>query len=325
MKNSFIYLLSVLALSFFFYSCERKDNPIEENEEEYVELTLKPKGIDMSITPMATRASSSDLYLVMVYKDEARSGNEYASWLTDNLSSEKIRLLKGKKYVCQVAYFPNGKEVLADYESGSVAPICGMSYAAAPKLSDGILYGSKYGFALTLSGAAKKKGDKSSGKAGDGYYFNDVARYSGEVAIEAANDITADINLYLQMFGLNINVVNFTEGRIRISSPLNYDLGNNDIILTPSSPSVSKVLTYDSCPWFDDNDFANYKGMTNFVVDYYDVEGKSMTIFELQDYYITRMTRLNLTLDLNEILNDVNAGLNPKVIQGEEWKDIDYE
>ena len=323
--------LAFLALGLIaFNSCGQKENPIDENpidenpiEEEYVELTLRPKGIDMSITPMSTRASSSsDLYIVMVFTTEARSGNQYASWLTDDLSKEKIKLLRGKKYVCQVAYFPNGKEILADYESCSVAPICGGLGSIAPKLSDGILYGSKYGFDTTLSGAAKKKGDKTSGSAADGYYFNDVVRYSGEVAIDAINDITADINLYMQVFGLNLNVVNFTKGHIKVSSPLNYGLGNNDITLTPSSPSISKVLTYDTCPWYDDNDFENYKGMTNFVVDYYDVDGKSITIFELQDYYIARMTRLNLTLDLDEILNNVEAGLTPRVVTGENWNDV---
>ena len=225
MKKSILFLVMAMSMLYCLCSCEKSDNSNDietEETEEYVELGLSLKGIDISTSPMSTKASSSDLYCVGIYYDYDvtngnTSGNEYAAWLTDDITSEKIKLRKGKKYQCKVVYFPNGKKVLADYKNGSVYPICGM-HLKTPKLEDGVIYDNNYGWGNLIHGAAKKKGDADSGMPASGYYFNDVVRYHGGTIIEANADIEAEVNLYLQMYELNVEVKNFTEGYIDIKS-----------------------------------------------------------------------------------------------------------
>ena len=332
MKKSFIYLLSALALSFFFYSCERKDNPIEENEEEYVELTLMPKGIDISVAPMAvaTRASSSDMYCVQVYKgvNTPETRYPYATWVTNDLTTEKFKLLKGDTYSFYVMYIPNGQDILAGV---GYAPFNGI-HALCPSLNDGICYGEKYYNMCGNYGSAKKKGDKESGQAADGYYLNDVDRYHGFAQVKATASVTLDVNLYRQMFELNIVANNFTEGTIKIPSPMDNDTGNNMITLTPSNPSVSKVLEFFDMPWadmaFSEEEVKNFESGLDFHIDYIGTDGKAITIFNYYQSYgkpIKRMTKLIITLDIEEILEDINAGLTPHVVSGEEWSEVKIE
>ena len=322
MKKSFIYLLSALALSFFFYSCERKDNPIEENEEEYVEVGLIPKGVDISVSPMGTRASSSDIYCVQVWRGNSHSN--YATWVTNDLSSEKFKLLKGDEYAFSVMYIPNGQNIIKGV--GSV-PLDGIS-ELCPNLGDGICYGTKYGVHGAL-GAARKKEDGESGYIGNGYHFSDVDRYHGVVVVKATASATLDVNLYRQMFGLEVTAKNFSEGKIRISDYFNDDSSyhGNDIVLTPSNPSISKVLEMESMPWGwgNEEEYKNYNGGTCFHIDYIGSDGKAMTIVDMRDYPVKRMTKLIINLDIEAILEDINAGLTPHVVSGEDWSEVKIE
>ena len=95
MKKSIFSLFVVLGLSFCLYSCEKQDGGDTDGDtpkEEYIELGLMPKGIDFSITPMSNRASSSDMYSVVVLRGEDQP---YATWTTNDLTSEKFKLIKG--------------------------------------------------------------------------------------------------------------------------------------------------------------------------------------------------------------------------------------
>lgn len=334
MKKSILFLVMAMSMLYYLCSCEKSDNSNDietEETEEYVELGLSLKGIDISTSPMSTKASSSDLYCVGIYNEgEGTSGLEYAAWLTDDITSEKIKLRKGKKYQCKVIYFPNGKNVLADYKTGSVYPICGM-HLKTPKLEDGVIYDNNYGWGNLILGAAKKKGDADSGMAASGYYFNDVVRYHGGTIIEANADIEAEVNLYLQMYELNVEVKNFTEGYIDIKSAHNCGYGeaenNNAIRLTPDNPTVKTIRALDEVP-FDfhktESEFKDFTGSTQLNVYYTDTEGKSFTIGTIS-HGVKRMHRLNVSLDLEEILESINAGLIANPVEGEEWIDENYE
>ncbi len=332
MKKTLIFLAAI-SLLMSIAACETQ-LPGGENGEnlEYVEFGLVPKGIDISSTPMQTKGESSDLYMVSVYKDIAQHGNEYAAWLTDDLQSEKFKLLKGHKYTCCVYYFPDGKNILADYESGTVYPVCGM-HLTAPRLSDGILYGAQVGYGNPISGAAMKKGDIYSGQNANGYYLNDVVRYYGRVSIDASEDLTADIDLYMQMVGLNVTATNLHKGSVKIYSMLNVDTDvpelseNNAIYLTPTSPSVDKIIAPDLQPWYewyDYDEYLDFEGTLSILIDYIDENDESINILRLSDYAIKRMTKLNITLDIEEVLNAVNAGIKPNVITGEDWTEVSY-
>lgn len=329
MKKSFLFYFAAFCL-LCLSSCEKKPAPIDDNGEEeveYVEVGLKPKGIDISIDTRSTRASSDDLYGMAVYKGlindpngKYDSGSGYAGWLTEDLSSEKLKLKKGEVYYIVVLYIPNAKKILADYESGTVVPFGALSQKFA-KLGEGICYGD-YASCAFNGGAAKKKGDKNSGMFSTGYFYSDVEAYQGEALITATGDMTIDINLYSIMFGLTVNITKFSEGSIRVSFPANGDeYGNNSFELTPSNPSVSRVIELGSPYFFDD--IKEMAGGLEMVIDYFDKEGKAYRLAKYENGWITRMSRVNVNIDLEAALESIEAGLNPYVVPNGEWKDID--
>ena len=328
-KKSFLFCFAALCL-LCLSSCEKKSAPIDDNgveEEEYVEVGLRPKGVDISIDTRSTRASSDDLYGINVLKgylnspDGSKHYNEcYAGWLTEDLSSEKLKLKKGEVYYIEVLYIPNAKKVLADYESGSVVPFGAFGNKFA-KLGDGICYGdySSCGF---NGGAAKKKGDKDSGMFSSGYFYSDVEAYQGEALITATGEMTIDINLYSIMFGLNVNITNFAEGAVRVSFPANGDeYGNNSFELTPSKPSVSKVLEL-GCPCYLD-DINEIVGGLEMYIDYFNKDGKTYRLATYVNGEVQRMSRININIDLEIALESIEAGLNAKMVPNGDWKDID--
>ena len=305
-------------------SCGREEIPNEEIpiEEEYVEVGLTPKGVDISVSPMGTKASSSDIYCVQVWR--GNSDTYYATWLTDDLSTEKFKLLKGDEYAFSVMYFPNGQNIIM---GAGYTPLWSGGLQC-PNIGDGICYGTNYGVDGEC-GAVRKKGDGESGLIANGYLMNDVDRYHGVVVVKATASVTLDVNLYRQMFGLDVTAKNFTEGEIRIAdySNDNSRYHGNDIYLTPTNPSISKVLEMRNMPWGWDSEenYKNYNGGTCFHIDYIDSDGKSMTIVDMRDYPVKRMTKLNISLDIKEILDDIEAGLTPHVVTGENWNEVKIE
>ena len=327
MKKSIFSLFVVLGLSFCLYSCEKQDGGDTDGDtpkEEYIELGLMPKGIDFSITPMSNRASSSDMYSVVVLRGEDQP---YATWTTNDLTSEKFKLIKGDRYRFFVMYIPDGQNIL---EGVGYSPFFGI-HAECPGLNDGICYGANYYNQSGLYGRVCKKGDKPSASYEWGYHLNDVDRYHGFVEVNATASVTLNVDLYRQMFGFDVVANNFKEGTIKIIPPMNNNSGNNEIILTPSNYSVSKILELIEMPWwgsitdFSEDCCKNFVSGLYFSVDYIDKDGKSMTILNY-DKPIKRMTKLTMTLDVAAILEDIQAGLNPNVVTGEEWTEerFDY-
>ena len=47
-----------------------------------------------------------------------------------------------------------------------------------------------------------------------------------------------------------------------------------------------------------------------------------MTILSDRDYH-KRMTKIKISIDIKEILEDIESGLSPKVITDEEWNEIE--
>ena len=327
MKKLIFALVVLFSLS-FLYSCTKSD-AIQESEEsgesgEYIELGLNPKGIDISVESMTKGSSSNDLYYVEVQKDEVRE--TYAAWVTDDITKDKFKLLKGHKYRFFVMYLPNAKNII---HGDNAAPFEGM-HRTCPTLKDGICYGTKYGNQGAMSGAVRKKGDKQTGMPASGYHMNDVVRYHGYTLLDkASSNITLDVNLYRQMFALEIVTKNFTEGTIVINP---FDAANmtvnNIYYITPSDGTFSKSLELITMPWFDSCEWSeeavknDFTTEIPFTIDYIAPDGKSMTILSYRDYH-KRMTKIKISIDIKEILEDIESGLSPKVITDEEWNEIE--
>ena len=99
------------------------------------------------------------------------------------------------------------------------------------------------------------------------------------------------------------------------------EYGNNSFELTPSNPSVSRVIELGSPYFFDD--IKEMAGGLEMVIDYFDKEGKAYRLAKYENGWITRMSRVNVNIDLEAALESIEAGLNPYVVPNGEWKDID--
>lgn len=339
MKKSYLFLFAAFCL-LCLSSCEKKPAPIDDNGEEeveYVEVGLKPKGVEVSVTPKSTRASSSDdLYGVNIwditnYHKEGEDdwmglqSDSYAAWLTEDITTEKIRLRKGRCYRICVVYIPNAKNVLYDYSG--VYPPFAIIFGKFAHLGMGVCYG-EYGVGGDNYGAIRKKGDKASGSFSSGYYFSDVDKYQGDLLVEASTDITLDVNLYKVMLGLNVNIQNMSEGYVKIRSDANEGTGNNEIILTPSNPSVNKYIVMGNYQY--DPQKKDYVGSLGFIIEYYDAEGNSFIVrqYPLESDYekdcveLTTMSTINISIDIQEFLDSIDAGLTPYIVEGSGRKDV---
>lgn len=332
MKKSFLFYFAAFCL-LCLSSCEKKPAPIEDNGEEeveYVEVGLKPKGVDLSITPKSTRASSSDdLYGVSIFditnmhkpgEDDwmGMQNDFYAAWLTEDITTEKIRLMKGRWYRIIVVYIPNAKNILYDYTSGHYPPF-GLIFGKFAQLGMGVCYGN-YCVGGDNYGAMRLKGDSNSGSFSSGYFLCPADKYQGDLLVEASSNITLDVNLYKVMIGLNVNIKNLSEGYVKIWSAANEGTNNHEIILTPSSPSVNKYIAMDNYQFVPSKQ--DYIGSIGFTIDYYDAEGNAFTIrqYPLDSDYdngnvdLTTMSTINITIDIQEFLDSIDAGLNPHVV-----------
>lgn len=340
MKRVSLLFFASAFVSFLISSCNKQvvpdnkpDDPNNKpNEtEEYVELALRPRGIDVSISPMSTKSNSSDIYIVTAFKGDPdwewddmdafaqnqRTPDVYATWVTDDLASEKFKLIKNAYYTFAVAYFPNGQNIV---KGKGYAPFHSIG-ETCPYLGDGICYGAKFFPNGALEGSVMKKDDQPV-QLLNGYYFNDVDRYHGGAAVVATASATLDVDLYRQMFGLDIIATNFTEGTLHVV-PFDSDV-NNAFWLTPSNPSVSKVLELPQMPFgISLRHFKDWVSEVRFHIDYINPEGKTITIYTSNLYY-KRMTKITITIDINSVLEDIEAGLNPNVISNEEWSDLSY-
>lgn len=302
-----ILILAVFSLLPFLQSCEK--NVPAEQPDDYIELGLSPKGVDISIESMTKGATSNDIYCVVVQKNEARE--TYAIWVTDDITTQKIKLLKGHKYRFFVMYIPDGKNIIY---GDDFAPFISGRPWICPGLNDGICYGSQYGNPGAMYGAVRKKDDNDSGMPAGGYYFNDVERYHGYAQIdEAVTNVTLDVNLYRQMFALEIHAMNFTEGKLRINPPLTGGTGyvNNIQYITPSDSIYCKTMEMLMMPWFDSCEWSedavkSFVSQIEFVIDYIAPNGESMTILSYNDYH-PRMTKIKITLDIKDILEDIET------------------
>ena len=316
-----ILILAIFGLLPLLHSCEK--NIPADQPEEYVELGLRLKGVEISIDSITKGASSNDIYCVEVQKDD--EGETYAIWVTDDITSQKFKLLKGHKYRFYVMYLPDGKNII---HGDDFAPfLSGMPWIC-PGLKDGICYGSQYGNPGAGSGAVRKKGDPESGMPAAGYFLNDVERYHGYAQVdEAVTNITLDVNLYRQMFALEIQMKNFTEGEIRISSDITGGVSyvNNIYNITPSDSVFCKTLELPGMPWVGANSeeaVKNYESEISFIVDYIAPDGESMTILHYRDYH-KRMTKIKIQFDMKEILANVESGITPNVIPEDNWSEIE--
>ena len=312
-----------------------EDNSQPETSE-YYEVGFSSKLIGMSVSPMS-KASSSDMYGLEIYiVDDLYNSPEheiYACWVTDNLSGEKIRLMKGHKYLCCLVYVPDGQNVL---EPGG-SPFLSMAYAntPSPKIGDGVKYG-KYDIGMAANGWTQKAGHYYVGPANT---WNDVDIYYGFQVISSDESADVSIDLYRMMFGLNVAVTNLQSGKILVYN--DYAEGYEDYAyiyeLTPSQPSFDHVLELSGFPFGDNliavisadsdgqhwgigcspDDLANSSAVDRMHIVYDDGNGNRYKLYN-EEVTFKRLTKYSFTFDLLEVMSEYQASITAN-IKDESW------
>lgn len=310
-----------IAITLFFISCSSKP---QEQDEEYIEIGFSSNFIDYEEAPMYSSTKSftdRDIFGVEIHDEE---GNKYAAWLTSDLSTESVRLLKNKRYVCYLAYMPSGKDIVETHTDGTLGlPFNAMGTAKSPALNGGVKYGN-YSISHCNFGCVYKVG------VGDpGWYannlWNDVEIYCGITEIYSNKDISLTIDLYRMMFGLRVSVQNFSEGEVRVSESTSRYV----YTLTPSNPTMDKVLELRYMPWDDffhtPDDIPTPAQLREWSSDgyltivYVAPDGEELTILK-RKISTKRLTRYSYSFDLEDILSDYFGTLSARITDGE-WSE----
>lgn len=296
------------------------DSGIVEPHEEYIEVGLKSSFFDYSETPMTTTKAFSDrdIFGVEIHDN---NGNYYATWLTNDLGSDVIRLLKGRRYICYLVYMPNGQDIIETNPDGTLGlPFSPMGYVTVgtPKMNGGVFYGD-YSIDFCNHGCALKKGLDS---AFYGYNFwNDVDIYYGIQEIYSSEDINLTIDLYRMMFGLKIDVANFNSGTIKIAQGA---LNSTYVYeLTPESPSLDIALELSGMPYSDhfnkpdevptQEELINWSTTGELFIAYVDPDGNEITLCR-KGIDTKRMVKYSFSFDIEEVLSSINGSLSANIV-----------
>ena len=324
-KNCIINFLVLFASSLLFCTCFANIREEKPESEEYVEVAFNSLLVDFSEEPMAPTKSFSnrDIFGVEIHDD---SRNYYAAWLTTDLSSDVIKLVKNKRYICYLVYMPNGRDIVETHSDGTLGmPFMPMGYGTVnpPKLNGGVAYGN-YSIDFCNFGCVIKKGMQSRGYAYN--YWNDVNIYYGVTEICSSEDIKMTINLYRMMFGLKVRINNLKEGQVKVSE--GSTLSTYVYTLTPTNPEMDKVLELAYMPYSQliptPDDIPSEETMRNWTtglgtlnIEYISPKGEAYKIYN-KSLETKRLVKYSYTFDLNDLLDGISSSIDAHITD-EEW------
>lgn len=239
-RHFFKALSSALVISLAMSSCEKENllSPADDATDEYVEVALNCTGeiIDQGQTPLS-RAGGDDLYYVQVFEiDEidGKDGIEYnympiKHGLFDyNPSGLKIKLKDGKRYAFNATMVENGKNLIFSEGTYYYAPfVCNLTNSFTE--TTGFAYFEEYGYAYaSCLGFACVCLEE--GKYGL-YETPMLTRYFGKAEYIAGEGGSIQIKMLKMVFGLNIKMEGFSEGKLVVNiegaRSLGIEVGSN--------------------------------------------------------------------------------------------------
>lgn len=304
-------------------SCVEEKNRAEDLGGEYVEVTLGDVAFDFTESGLTKGSVQDGLYGIQVYKTDQDVYEEYACWLTDDLSSQSLRLLKDHAFLLHVVYVPNGKELLYSKDGVYGLPFKADTYRTedSPVLNHDIYYGDNHNIKACYDGAAQGK-DKTSGLI-QSNYMSDIVIYNGNTTVVATEDMNLSVKLYRFMFGLSVKADNLKEGKVHVynSYYTNSDYATavrneaNIYTLTPEKPYIDKELEmpYGSQATTKESMDRDPQGLS-LRVDYEYPDGKVVNLIDRM-FDIRRMTRYTLSFDLEQILTTVGGSIGGDVVE----------
>lgn len=321
------FLMAAVVMS--FASCDN-DNSAPQSEE-YVEVRFQAKNLEFSASPITKSAPGEGLYGVQIKNRGPLLFDTYACWLTEDLSSETFKLVKGSIYDVKVVFVPDAKNIIenengyfgAPFSSDGMYVLGGGAYKESPQLGHGVYYGNS----VELSGATRGIGQRKGKPVNK--LFSDVPLFSGGKSYFTADeDMTIDVNLYSCMFGLAVTVENLKEGKVHVyhgSYTVNsYEAAvqneANIFTLTSSSNSMDVELEMPNIPFgADDYSMKNNCWSPCWInIDYEYPDGTVVNLYSKNDLEVYRMNKYSLTFDLDEVLNSITGGLKANKMD-EKW------
>lgn len=357
MKMKFLSLFSVLLFSvLFFTACSSGDDVIPETpekpivEEPETPTPETPDGMvtvkfnvdmDMEVSNL-TRAINdvNGLYGLNVYQrndsgedatDVDKKGKPYAYGYFDNLNSLILQLVKVRKYNFEMVYIPNGKNVIHRYEDGTYGNPFRSMYseeAYTGKINE-FIYTSTSKIDMMYAGISQGKGITSSMVQDN--QFNEIERYQGLLwNFDPATNETINIKLYRMMFGLKLNIKDFTEGTItmRTNYGIKYSINAN----ASGSATLEKVLEMVYMPTINTSYYNNsidFNGGQGFEDDNvsdtqliitYNKDGNELTLYN-NDIQFLRMKMYTFTFSVSDAIK--NGTIVPDVDENEKMEEID--
>lgn len=230
MKN--YYRLIVALLLFVLCACNKNNEepPVVPDVPEIIHpdsTIVKLKAIgDFTSSPL-TKAGSNDLYALQVTRRRPNDMNGsgdilydyYAIGVFDDINLAVVKLSKKYTYCFDLAYIPNGKNIIHQYEDGSYGNPCGCYYGEGLQVNE-LRYDTNDWLWLD-HGSSQIKGITS-------YLIQEnqwspVCRYQGYTdSFDPNISDVVSINLYKQVIGFKIIVDDFTKGEIILSEQFGH-------------------------------------------------------------------------------------------------------
>ncbi|MBP5647248.1 MAG: hypothetical protein J6X21_07605, partial [Bacteroidaceae bacterium] len=193
MRKSLFVLIAVAAVSFSLFSCDN-DKGVRPQSEEYVEVRFQANSLEFSASPMTKSVAGDGLYGIQLHSN----GSPYACLLTEDLSSQSFKLIKGDTYHVSVVYVPDAKDIIenndgyygAPFSSDGLYVLGGGTLKESPRLGAGVYYSSSVELVSASRGIGQRKGSPVN------KLFSDVPLYSGGSYFTADEDQTVSLNLY---------------------------------------------------------------------------------------------------------------------------------
>lgn len=317
-------VISVFLVLFVFGACSKAEDDILPPKEETPQPpnedddpiitksdTLELKiGYSLSVSEEelipTTRSEfgSRDLIGVQIYHLKALNANRrvsYACGVFDDLENLVFKFVKGNRYLIQMTYYPNAKDIVYNYPDGTYgAPFSYLYGLKSYKLNEPVYYSGTgddnwsgdIGAVLTyLMGNTYQPTDD---RYVQSFMRGMTPRYSGEIeeiTIEDGTQIT--MPLHLCMMGITLNADNFTEGSLTMTF---FNTLNSDWTVTP-----------------DDNHSIQFQIPYNYLVDengghYYDqfYSGENIQLFYTNangEKYLLATKLLGWKMGVNYVFN----------------------
>lgn len=173
---------------------------------------------------ITSRAGSNDLIGVQIYQLTSLTNKlkSYACGVFDDLDKITFKMVKGNHYLIRMNYYPNAKNIVYNYSDGTYGnPFSYLYGLTSYTINEPVYYsgtGSDGNTGDELPQLFSELYQPTEDRYSQSFKRGMTPRYLGELEDVTIEDETQiEIQLYLCMMGITLNVGNFTEGELNMT------------------------------------------------------------------------------------------------------------